>query len=555
MIKKVSFLILLISFSIFGASSVLANSELEPNDTVKEGTKISVNQEYRGVLSSSNDMDYFEFTLTKPGNVSISLPNFTEQSWNIYLYDSNGKEVNRFNTTYGNFATGATKDQIGLPAGTYYIRVNSYTNAAKVPYSFNLQYKESKVYEQELNDTVQEATKITVNHEYQGVLSSSNDMDYFEFILTKPGNVSISLPNFMEQSWNIYLYDSNGKEVNRFNTTYGNFATGATKDQIGLPAGTYYIRVNSYTNAAKVPYSFNLQYDETSFFEKELNDSAQDANAIQLNYKYQGVLSSSNDVDYFSIKVDKNSNLLLSLPNTTDSSWYARIYDNTGKEITQFNTQYGSYVSDITTEQLGLTAGVYYIKISSYTNADKVPYSFVLSSRKFHDVPVGFWGYNEITYLYNNGIIKGYENNTFRPNNNITRAQAAIMISRALNLNLKNVANPSYKDVATNHSAYREIAAVTNEGIFPKSASFNPNGLLTRGDMASALVNAYNLTGNYSGKIVDVTNSQTLKDVGALAANNITNIYSDHTFRPNNPVNRAQFSAFFTRILNEEYRR
>ncbi|MGX2961701.1 S-layer homology domain-containing protein [Peribacillus sp. JNUCC 23] len=556
MFKKVIFFFVFMN-AVIGGGHVLAasNYEIEPNDTVQQATPITVNQKYFGTLSDYYDNDYYNFTVNKPGNIKISMPNSTESSWYVRIYNSKGEELNDFSTQYGQFATGSTTDQIGLPAGTYTVIISNYSNAYKVPYSFNLQFVESSLYEQERNDDIPSATSIVLNNQYQGVLSSSNDNDYYAFKLDKPGNILISLPNRVDSSWYIRIYDSKGKELNDFSTKYGQFAIGNTTDQIGLQAGSYYLSVSNYSEARKVPYLLDIRFDQSSFFEKESNNSIQEASAIQLNYKYQGVLSSSNDTDYYAVRVDKNSYLSLSLPNLTDSSWYVRVYDQKGKEIMDFGTEYGSFVSGITTNQFGVSSGTYYISISNYSEARKVPYSFVLSSRKFNDLNVDHWAHNEITYLYNKGIITGYNtNNTFRPNNNVTKAQAAIMISRALNLNLKNVSNPGYKDVPTSFHAYKEIAAVTNAGIFPKTTNFNPNSALTRGDMAMALVEAYNLTGTYNGKITDVSNPTTLKYVQALAANNITNIYSDNTFKPNNSVTRAQFSAFFTRILSEEFR-
>ena len=41
----------------------------------------------------------------------------------------------------------------------------------------------------------------------------------------------------------------------------------------------------------------------------------------------------------------------------------------------------------------------------------------------------------EINYLLEKRIITGYEDGTFKPARNVTRAEAAIMLGRALNLN------------------------------------------------------------------------------------------------------------------------
>ncbi|WP_378209983.1 S-layer homology domain-containing protein [Anoxybacteroides rupiense] len=179
----------------------------------------------------------------------------------------------------------------------------------------------------------------------------------------------------------------------------------------------------------------------------------------------------------------------------------------------------------------------------------------VEAASKFKDVTNDFWAKSEIEFLSSKGVIKGYSDGTFKPNEPVKRVQAAIMITRALGLNTSNRPNPGFKDIKNlDKEAYNAIAAVVDEGIFPKGTYFNPNQPLKRGDMAIALFEAYNLTGNYTGYVWDVDkNTKTFQAVNALAANGITKIYEDGTFKPNNSVTRAQFSVFFARTMNKEF--
>ena len=56
----------------------------------------------------------------------------------------------------------------------------------------------------------------------------------------------------------------------------------------------------------------------------------------------------------------------------------------------------------------------------------------------------------EINYLINREIITGYEDGTFKPTRNVTRAEAAIMLGKALDLNGTERAT-SFKDVSCRH--------------------------------------------------------------------------------------------------------
>lgn len=52
----------------------------------------------------------------------------------------------------------------------------------------------------------------------------------------------------------------------------------------------------------------------------------------------------------------------------------------------------------------------------------------------FTDVSGKHWASYEINRLVSKGVIKGYEDNSFKPNQTITRAQAAVILSRVLKL-------------------------------------------------------------------------------------------------------------------------
>ncbi|WP_158304299.1 S-layer homology domain-containing protein [Caldicellulosiruptor acetigenus] len=55
---------------------------------------------------------------------------------------------------------------------------------------------------------------------------------------------------------------------------------------------------------------------------------------------------------------------------------------------------------------------------------------------KFKDVSVNNFGYNEIIFAVEKGLIKGYSDGTFRPRSYISRAEAAVIVARALKADL-----------------------------------------------------------------------------------------------------------------------
>ncbi|WP_155593987.1 S-layer homology domain-containing protein [Lysinibacillus cavernae] len=156
----------------------------------------------------------------------------------------------------------------------------------------------------------------------------------------------------------------------------------------------------------------------------------------------------------------------------------------------------------------------------------------------------------EIDYLVEQGIVKGYSNNLFMPNETITKAQVAVLLTRALGLNTINVQNPNYQDVSTANKYYKEISAVQNKGIFDTTHKFNPDAPFTRGEMAIVLQRAFQLKGSDPYYFSDVTEQTPgYKEILTLAHNHLIRGYEDGSFKPHEPVTRAHFSAFLARAM------
>jgi hypothetical protein len=110
----------------------------------------------------------------------------------------------------------------------------------------------------------------------------------------------------------------------------------------------------------------------------------------------------------------------------------------------------------------------------------------VISQKSFTDL-TGYWGEQYVGELANRGVIGGFPNGTFRPNDNITRAQFAAIVTSALKLPTGGGGGQTFTDLKPTHWAAASIAAASNAGLisgFP-DGSFKPEDQLTR---AQALV-------------------------------------------------------------------
>ena len=105
------------------------------------------------------------------------------------------------------------------------------------------------------------------------------------------------------------------------------------------------------------------------------------------------------------------------------------------------------------------------------------------------DDTVDNWSESSINGAVGEGIITGYEDNTFRPNAPITREEMAVMISRALNID-EEVVEEYFEDIGTASPwAQLSISRLGNRKIltgFP-DGTFRPKDTLTRAEAVKVI--------------------------------------------------------------------
>ncbi|GKV70501.1 hypothetical protein NCCP2716_29990 [Sporosarcina sp. NCCP-2716] len=174
----------------------------------------------------------------------------------------------------------------------------------------------------------------------------------------------------------------------------------------------------------------------------------------------------------------------------------------------------------------------------------------------FTDVNKSTSFYSEIQFLVDNEIISGYYDGSFKPQKNVTRGEAAIMIGRMMELDGTKRAT-KFKDVPKSHSGSGYIASAVSEGVISgyPDGTFRPNQQISRGDMAIILARAFDLNFQPHYKFSDVTpGMKAYHPVLGLAAESITTGYANGTFKPHDAITRGQFSAFLARGLSPVYK-
>jgi stage II sporulation protein D len=205
-------------------------------------------------------------------------------------------------------------------------------------------------------------------------------------------------------------------------------------------------------------------------------------------------------------------------------------------------------------------------------NADGLRSAFGVSLRSikfdverndiFTDVTNTFSGFEEIMFLYGRDVITGYPDNSFRPNQTITRVQTARMLDRELKLSAPPSSyNLKATDISSDQSYYELFRKMEYHGIMTGSnGKMNPGGDLTRAQMAAVLTRAFNLTKpdsvtfSYADINRNTYNQSLLKEIDTIAYHGLTTEHGDRAFRPNQSTNRVQFSRFMTRAIDESFR-
>ncbi len=164
----------------------------------------------------------------------------------------------------------------------------------------------------------------------------------------------------------------------------------------------------------------------------------------------------------------------------------------------------------------------------------------------------GHWAQSEIASFIEKGFIGGYEDNTFRPNNQITRAEFVTIFNKFFGLT--NTSGKVFSDT-TNHWAKDSIdIAVTNGITNGLSATiFGPNDPLTREQAATMISNYLKLADtnhNTISAFKDVASiSSWAKDsVEGIVENGYMGGYSDSTFKPTNNITRAEAVVTLNRL-------
>ncbi len=191
-----------------------------------------------------------------------------------------------------------------------------------------------------------------------------------------------------------------------------------------------------------------------------------------------------------------------------------------------------------------------------------------ITVQPFSDVPFTYWAWNHIKACVNEGIVQGFDDNTYRSALPVTRDQMAVYISRALAGGDANVptgpATATFSDVPTDHWAYKyiEYAAAQNIVGGYDDGTYRPTVEVDRAQMAVFIARAVvtptdrpdlpSYTPPSTPTFPDVpTDHWAYKYIEYIAQPSVavTQGYDDGTYRPDVVVTRDQMAVYVQRAF------
>lgn len=166
------------------------------------------------------------------------------------------------------------------------------------------------------------------------------------------------------------------------------------------------------------------------------------------------------------------------------------------------------------------------------------------------------WAKQDIMELLEKGGITGYEDGSFRPNAEITRAEVVTMLNRLMKW--QEESKTAFSDVKEEDWFAKEVATAVAKGYVKgySDGNFYPNKAVTRAEIAVMVARAYGLEAKAelhsqfadSDKIADWAKPS----INALLGEELMKGYPDNTYRPENKVTRAEVATLFHRVSKKE---
>ena len=190
-------------------------------------------------------------------------------------------------------------------------------------------------------------------------------------------------------------------------------------------------------------------------------------------------------------------------------------------------------------------------RLSAWLMAAVMLLSTVPAMAAFRDT-AGHWAEKTLTEWQDKGLIDGYGDGSFQPDGTMTRAEFAKLVNRTLGFTAESAI--SFSDVTERDWFYAEVARAVAAGYAQGSGGmFRPNQAVTRAEAAAMLARALDLAANEerANAFTDAASipAWAKGSVGAAAEAGCMTGYPDGTFGASGSITRAEAVVTLDRVL------
>ena len=178
----------------------------------------------------------------------------------------------------------------------------------------------------------------------------------------------------------------------------------------------------------------------------------------------------------------------------------------------------------------------------------------VYADNKVKDID-GHWANKQISKFIENSYANGYEDNTFRPDNQITRAEFVKLVNKYFGFNDKGVSK--FKDINQKNWYYNDVCIAIQAGYINgyEDNTFRPDNIITREEAAKIIVSIKNQQDNVYDKLNAFPDKHLVSnwakpyiegaiENGYLKGDDLKNL------RPTSHITRAESVTLLSRIEN-----
>ena len=154
----------------------------------------------------------------------------------------------------------------------------------------------------------------------------------------------------------------------------------------------------------------------------------------------------------------------------------------------------------------------------------------------------------KITYNLEQGYMAGYDGNVFKPNSNISIAEAAVMFAQLVDEDAGEIKNPAVKTKHWYTDAVNKMVALSYIKV-KDGEEFNPNRAITRAEYAYIVAKLRKYPES-EANLSDIDKDYWARaEISSLVAKGVINGYKDKTFKPENTITRAEAVTIVSRAF------